>query len=149
AESEIPVKLKNALEREKERYDLKIREISAGYKHEIEKKEEELRYYETHYSMRKTIRFLLEKQQILDETEDRISLSLRDFLKRTELKFSSLCKQLNALSPIMILSRGYSIAKKKDGSIVRSSSQIEEEEIINLRFHIGSASAKILEIKGD
>lgn len=109
-------------------------------------KQEELKYYETHYSLRKTIRFFLEKQQNLHETEDRISISLRDFFKRTELKFSSLCKQLNALSPLMILGRGYSIVKKKDGSIVRYSSQLKEAEIVELKFHRGGASAQILNI---
>jgi exodeoxyribonuclease VII large subunit len=54
-------------------------------------------------------------------------------------------ERLNALSPLRVLDRGYSIATKQDVAI-RSSKDIKKDDQLNVRFHEGSAKVKVLEV---
>jgi exodeoxyribonuclease VII large subunit len=52
---------------------------------------------------------------------------------------------LNALSPFGILSRGYSIVSK-DKSIIRSADELDENDVITVRFSDSSVTAEISSI---
>jgi exodeoxyribonuclease VII large subunit len=53
-------------------------------------------------------------------------------------KFGSLTTNLDALSPLKVLSRGYAIATRvKDGKIMKSPADVEDGERITLRLHEG------------
>ncbi|HYC57105.1 MAG TPA: exodeoxyribonuclease VII large subunit [Candidatus Binatia bacterium] len=51
---------------------------------------------------------------------------------------------LDALSPLAVLGRGYSLASRADGSLVRAAEEIAVGERLELRFHRGRASARVL-----
>lgn len=53
--------------------------------------------------------------------------------------------KLDALSPLTVLGRGYSIATADDGRVIRSAAQVQEGDQFNLRLLAGSLRAKVLE----
>jgi exodeoxyribonuclease VII large subunit len=55
--------------------------------------------------------------------------------------------RLDALSPLSVLSRGYSIATRADGRAVRRASEVSVGDDIAVRIHEGSIQARVLETK--
>jgi exodeoxyribonuclease VII large subunit len=61
--------------------------------------------------------------------------------------FVGLSAKLNALSPLAVLERGYSVTTRggaEAGSIVRSTAEISPGDDVSLRFHSGRAVARVL-----
>ncbi|MDD5749062.1 MAG: exodeoxyribonuclease VII large subunit, partial [Actinomycetota bacterium] len=55
-------------------------------------------------------------------------------------------EKLNALSPLSVLERGYSITfREYDNKIVRSSSDVEEGEALRIRLQKGILGARVFE----
>ena len=46
------------------------------------------------------------------------------------------------MSPLKVLSRGYALASK-DGTVVRSVAQVEENDTVNLRLHDGTLQCRV------
>lgn len=62
-------------------------------------------------------------------------------LKRHQ--FVSLTAKLDAMSPLKVLTRGYSIVQKGDGTIVRSADQVSQGDRVKIKLGVGEASATI------
>ena len=56
-----------------------------------------------------------------------------------------LCSKLDSLSPLKVLARGYSIAKK-DENIIVNSKDLAIGDSISIQFTNGNAKAKITEV---
>ncbi|MBN1128455.1 MAG: exodeoxyribonuclease VII large subunit [Chitinispirillaceae bacterium] len=89
-------------------------------------------------------RKLLEYRQVCDDHAERCSRSLRAHLQTVTRRFSSDSSRLNALSPLTVLSRGYCVVTAPDGQAVRDAGQLVAGLTVAMRFHKGSASARIL-----
>ena len=53
--------------------------------------------------------------------------------------------RLDALSPLSVLARGYSIALLPDGRVVRQATQVRRGDTIGIRLHRGRLAATITE----
>jgi len=66
--------------------------------------------------------------------------------QRQESRLRVLAGRLDALSPLAVLGRGYSIThRRRDGVILRSSAEIEAGEQIEVRLSRGRLYAVLLE----
>ena len=65
-------------------------------------------------------------------------------LQAQRAKLQSAAAKLEALSPLKVLSRGYSVVKK-EGETVYSAAQLSEGDTIDIQFSEGSAQASITE----
>lgn len=54
-------------------------------------------------------------------------------------------EKLSSLNPLSILERGYAAAFKPDGSVIKSTSDLEKGEIFNLKLNDGSISAETID----
>ncbi len=52
--------------------------------------------------------------------------------------------KLDALSPLSVLNRGFSITEKENGEIVRNSKQTQTGDKLNIRLANGKLSAEVL-----
>jgi exodeoxyribonuclease VII large subunit len=57
---------------------------------------------------------------------------------------ASQAAKLDALSPLTVLGRGYSIATTDDGRVIRAASQVQAGDPFNLRLLTGNLRAKVL-----
>ena len=62
-------------------------------------------------------------------------------------KFISLTAKLDAMSPLKVLTRGYSMAQTERGEVIRSVSQVELGERIRISLSDGKISATVMEKK--
>ena len=58
-------------------------------------------------------------------------------------RFETAGGKLNALSPMKVLERGYSITRKPDGTVIRDQAQTEIGEILEILLHKGRIAARV------
>jgi exodeoxyribonuclease VII large subunit len=102
-----------------------------------------------HSAFRKPWRLFLESQQQADEVQHRFQRAILHTLEERTVRLATAAKQLSALSPLAVLSRGYSVVSKDDGTVVHSAKQVAAGERVNLRFSQGKASGVIEEVSCD
>ncbi|WP_158589111.1 exodeoxyribonuclease VII large subunit [Alginatibacterium sediminis] len=60
-------------------------------------------------------------------------------------RLAQVCQQLEQLSPLAVLNRGYSMVQAEDGSIIRDSDSLYDGQKLRLDFAKGHASVQVLE----
>ncbi|MBI4988121.1 MAG: exodeoxyribonuclease VII large subunit [Rhodocyclales bacterium] len=79
----------------------------------------------------------------LDELAVRLRTSASTGLSRQRNRLEQLAASLDHLSPLAVLQRGYSLVRKADGSIVRTSTQLATGDALHLTFGEGEADAQV------
>lgn len=92
-------------------------------------------------------RKLQRSRALLDHTAQKISAAPDIFLERQKGRLCSLTGQLDALSPLRVLSRGFSVTSDSHGKIVTSSAALHTGDTVSLRFAQGGAQARITSVQ--
>ena len=93
---------------------------------------------------------LLEKQQQIDELFSALNYSMCNSLELTSQRSSSLIQRLEALSPLSILSRGYSLSVLlPQGAILKDVSAIKPGDKLKTVLHKGVFTSAVLEVFND
>jgi exodeoxyribonuclease VII large subunit len=79
------------------------------------------------------------------ELERRVSAATRTRLRAEHARLDSLRLRLNALSPLTVLGRGYSILLDESGRAVTRAAQVEVGARVNVRLHEGTLGVSVLE----
>ena len=94
------------------------------------------------------IRLLREKQMILDDLGKSLSASMETNLARMRGRFEKLVGQLDVLSPLATLSRGYSITSRiRDGRTVLSTDDVRTGEQITTMLLDGMIYSSVTDIQ--
>ncbi|MGD9629052.1 MAG: exodeoxyribonuclease VII large subunit [Pyrinomonadaceae bacterium] len=80
---------------------------------------------------------------LLDQRRLRVGAELTGNRSR---KLENLMGRLDALSPLAVLTRGYSLTQKQRGQIVRNSHLTQVGELLKIRFAEGSVNAEVKEV---
>ena len=80
------------------------------------------------------------KQQILS-LEERLARALVVSEERKKQKLQLQAEKLSSLNPLAILERGFSVALKEDGSILRTPADVQAGEVFTLRMSKGEMKA--------
>lgn len=75
-----------------------------------------------------------------------LGLAMAQKLQQCSQQLQLSAQQLNSVSPLATLQRGYAIISNKQGNIIKNSRQLKAGEIINTRLHAGGFSAQVLDI---
>jgi exodeoxyribonuclease VII large subunit len=90
------------------------------------------------------------RSQTLDQLEGRIHRVMRHRVELLGAKLSEQASALEALSPLSVLTRGYSITQRaKNNDLITSSEQIELNELVRITLKSGTFMAKVDEIRRD
>lgn len=79
----------------------------------------------------------------LNSLEKSVGTSFSRYIDRQDLILAEKAAKLEALSPLKVLSRGYSLVYK-DGSLINNSESVSEGDSVELRFGSGGAEARII-----
>jgi exodeoxyribonuclease VII large subunit len=79
-----------------------------------------------------------QRRQTLDDRERRLHSSARQRLDRLADRARSAKLQLEALNPLRVLARGYSIVAHGDGRVVSAPAEVSAGERLNVRAAGGS-----------
>ncbi|MFN3750730.1 MAG: exodeoxyribonuclease VII large subunit [Thiobacillus sp.] len=92
---------------------------------------------------------LAHAQQQLGSLADRSRRATAAGFARQHLTLERLAASLAHLNPEGVLARGYSIALRADGSVVRDASTLAPGDPLDLRFHRGQARTRVEAIEPD
>lgn len=88
----------------------------------------------------------------LNTLANKLSLSMNNKIKKNEFALDKLISQLNLLSPLNVLGRGYALVEK-NGNVVETAEMLSQGDYVNIRFSDSLVKAKIVDriddIKGD
>ena len=80
---------------------------------------------------------------------EKLSYSFDKVLSDKKSTLSSVCAKLETLSPLSVISRGYSAVTDGDGRLVKSVGQLSVGDAVTLRLGGGEADARITSIRKD
>jgi exodeoxyribonuclease VII large subunit len=87
------------------------------------------------------------RSQTLDQLEDRMQRLMKHRLQLLRAKLSERTSSLEALSPLSVLTRGYSITQQaSDGTVVTDAAQVESGERLRIILKSGQVIAKVEDI---
>jgi exodeoxyribonuclease VII large subunit len=94
--------------------------------------------------------YLFEKQQQIDELFAGLNYNMRHTLELADQRANALIQRLEALSPLSILSRGYSLSMLiPQGSIIKDASSIKPGDKLKTVLHRGGFISLVQEVLDD
>ena len=91
--------------------------------------------------------YLEQKQRQLELLKNRLMAAENQNIARNNQRFIALTSKLDAMSPLKVLTRGYSMAQNDRGEVVRSVSQVELGERIGISLSDGKLFATVMDKK--
>ncbi|MDZ7617770.1 MAG: exodeoxyribonuclease VII large subunit, partial [Patescibacteria group bacterium] len=94
-----------------------------------------LRAIEASSVFRRPMQLIEDRARTLDELEQRSGRAVRQRTDRAGQRVEKLSARLDALSPLAVLARGYSVTQRTDdGTVVRNSANLAPGDLITTRF---------------
>ena len=91
--------------------------------------------------------YLQQKEKSLELLKNRLIAAKNQIISRNNQRYIALTAKLDAMSPLKVLTRGYSMAQNEDGNVIRSVRQVEAGERITVSLSDGKLSATVMDIK--
>ncbi len=91
--------------------------------------------------------YLQQRKKTLELLHNRLLGSHNQQLGRKQQRYIALTAKLDAMSPLKVLTRGYAMAQKEDGTLVRSIRDVEEKDSVTVSLTDGCFTANVTEKK--
>jgi exodeoxyribonuclease VII large subunit len=101
-----------------------------------------------HPFLQSPYRMYEDRMRRVDELYSRLPEAARRRVMDAEKDLALQAQRLDAFSPLKVLGRGYAIAQKGDGSIVRSPKQVKPGDVLRLRVHEGQIHCEVTDEQG-
>ena len=94
-------------------------------------------------ALRDPMAALQDRRMLLDYQGRRLAHGLTGAMAGKRERFARLAASLDALSPLKVLGRGYSLARTGAGEILSSVDQVENEDVFTLRLSDGTLDCRV------
>lgn len=91
--------------------------------------------------------YLEQKRKGLELTRNRLLAAGSQTIHRRKQHFVSMTAKLDAMSPLKVLARGYSMTQNEEGDLIRSVEQVEPGERIKISLSDGYVTASVEDVK--
>ncbi|MFH1395651.1 MAG: exodeoxyribonuclease VII large subunit [Candidatus Omnitrophota bacterium] len=140
AAAELVIPSKKELEHTVDEYKAKLISFTGIKLKTLEKEIEQL---SSSYVLRDPVNVFVQKEQEIDDFEKNLSIQMNHVLKLKLAAFGAIAGKLNALSPLSVLERGYSIAYKGK-NIAVSAKSFKKGELLRTKFIDGVVDSKVV-----
>jgi len=96
---------------------------------------------------RSPLRLIEQKSHKTAALAQRLKLSQKNQFTQLSQQFNSLGEQLNLVSPLATINRGFAIARDQDDVILRSTEQVKIEQSIEVQLSDGTLDCMVTDIK--
>ena len=97
-------------------------------------------------SLRSPINYLNDQRLRLDYTHRRLGAASTALLNQNREQFVRLTAKLDAMSPLKVLGRGYSVTLKENGQLVKSVKAVKCGDSLTVRMSDGKLTAQVQEV---
>ena len=98
-------------------------------------------------ALRSSTGYLEQRKQNVLLLKNRLISAQVQSVERKRRRFVEQTAKLDAMSPLKVFTRGYAMAQKKDGTVLRSVKQVEIADEIAITVSDGSVSAMVTDVK--
>lgn len=123
--------------------ELELR-LSRGLRHTIELWGERLATLRSRLGAMGPLNQVRREQQRLDYLWEGLQRTMRNRMAQGRELVGGLGMQLNALSPLAVLKRGYSITRNDQGRVLKDSAEVKAGELISTRLASGEVRSRAL-----
>ena len=78
--------------------------------------------------------YIDDKRLLLDHCQDKLLSAMRRKLYTEREKYARLAAALDAMSPLKVLGRGYAIARKEDGGVIKKAADVKPGDRMTIRL---------------
>ena len=101
-----------------------------------------------HHVFRRPLQHVYDRTRLIDEWAGRLHRSMRQLFQRAQQRLTSSSAQIESLSPLAVLARGYSITQRtSDGQVIRAAGDLLPGEQISTRLARGTAISRVENIE--
>lgn len=93
--------------------------------------------------------YLEQRKKSMDYLHSRLISAQEQTISRKRQRFIGITAKLDAMSPLKVMSRGYAMAQRNDGTLLRSVRQAKIGDTISVRFHDGQIRASVDAVEED
>jgi exodeoxyribonuclease VII large subunit len=97
--------------------------------------------------LRRPFDLVHDRQRKLDELSQSLECAMQDFVVRRRERLRSLAAHLDALSPLAVLARGYSLTQTGAGHLVRESGQVAPGDMLITRLAQGRIISSVTSVE--
>jgi exodeoxyribonuclease VII large subunit len=113
----------------------------------LERARERLEDMVSRYGLREWPRTLEANRERLDDMREQLDGAIVRSTLAQRSRLTALADRMRALSPRLVLERGYCLARTPDGSLVRSADVLAVGEMLALEFARGEADARVEKVR--
>lgn len=140
-------RLRNAWTRRQQQVDELQYQMDAAWHRNIRQKTESLQKLESRLLRQDVSHRMRMVRDRLDAIDARMSRAQKELLLRANARHTRVHGLLQTLSPLAVLSRGYSLVFDETGKLVRDASDTREGSVITTRFSQSTLTSRVLERK--
>jgi len=144
AAAELVVQNREDIERRLEDSVIRMRNAIENL---METKRQELKSLESSYAFRQPQLLIDQFSQRVDELLRQLQNYSKALVVQKNHEFRTLVGRLNALSPLAILERGYSLSFQADGSLLKDARKVKAGDALVTRLWRGNVHSKITKIE--
>ena len=100
-----------------------------------------------HPALQSPVGYLEQRRKSLELLKSKLISNQNQQINTAKARFIAMTAKLDAMSPLKVLTRGYAMAQKEDGTVLRSVSQVNTGDSITISVSDGCLSAAVTEIK--
>ena len=98
-------------------------------------------------ALQSPVGYLEQRRKSLEMVKNRMISAQNNGISRKKQRYIALVSKLDAMSPLKVLTRGYAMAQKEDGQVLRSVAQVAPDEKITVMLSDGSIDAAVIQVK--
>ena len=98
-------------------------------------------------ALRSPTGYIEQREKSLELLKNRLISAQNQSITRKNARYIAAVSKLDAMSPLKVLTRGYSMAQTERGDVLRSVNQVELGERINISLSDGKLSATVMDKK--
>lgn len=121
-------------------YQARLRE---GMARRLQYARQSVDHYAARPALRRPLQRLRDLEQRLDETSERLNRAATQRIGKANEKLGALAARLESLSPLNVLSRGYSLTRTTDGKLLRDPADVRPGDAIVTRLANGEVTSRV------
>ena len=117
--------------------------MAAGLNRQLKAARQHLDVLSKSPALRSPDSYLAQRRKDMKLLENRLISAENNMLSRRKQQYIGLTAKLDAMSPLKVLTRGYAMAQTDRGEVLRSVSQVENDDTITVTLSDGRITAAV------
>ena len=118
--------------------------MAASLSRQVRAARQHLQVLSASQTLRSPTGYLEQRRQSVELLKNRLVSAQNQNITRANQKYIAQVSKLEAMSPLKVLTRGYSMVQTEKGAVIRSIEQVEMGERIRIQLSDGSLSATVM-----